>query len=143
MLPIIGHGAIPTGIALGLSAWGSFLLCELGFIVPAVAIYGIGDAVLAWKERRQGWIKRTVDAVLRHTHARVGNEVGTAGLIGLAAFVALPIPGTGVWTGTLGAFLLRIPFRTAAPYILAGNIAQGIIMMLATTGTVAAFRAFL
>ena len=48
---------------------------------------------------------------------------------GLLLFVAIPLPGTGVWTGTLAAVLLDLRFKTAFPAILLGNIIAGLIML--------------
>jgi uncharacterized membrane protein len=142
-LPILEHGAIPTGIALGLPVWQTFLLTQIGYAATVTIVYALGDAGIAWAHRREGRIRRLVDAVLHHLHGKVNRRMGTLGLLGLTAFVSLPIPGAGIWTGSGGAFLLGIPFRTAFPYILAGNLINATIMTLATTGTVAAFRFFL
>ena len=139
--PLLGHGAIPAGIVYyKLSVWATFLLTELGYAVAAIAVYAAGDLFVAWKEKREGRLRRWLETALHHAHAKVHRNVGTVGLIGLAAFVALPVPGAGVWTGTLGAYLMDIPFRKAAPYILAGNVINGIVTLLATDGSVALLR---
>lgn len=61
--------------------------------------------------------------------------------VGLFAFVAVPLPGTGAWTGALVASLCGLPKRYAIPTILLGVMAAGVIMSLASYGVVAAWGA--
>ena len=61
---------------------------------------------MAWVERRRGWLHRITDIVLRRAHGKLNGDVSRLGLVGLMIFVALPFPGAGAWTGSLGAFIL-------------------------------------
>ncbi len=63
--------------------------------------------------------------------------------LGLFAFVAVPLPGTGAWTGALVASLCGLPKRYAIPTILLGVMTAGVIMTLASYGVVSAFSIFL
>ena len=54
------------------------------------------------------------------------------GAIALITFVAIPLPFTGAWTGSIGAFLFNIPFKKAFPLILLGVLISGAIMLLLT-----------
>ncbi len=138
------RAAIPVGI-LGyrLSVLETFLLAQLGNAVPIVLIYAAGDWWVRFVERRKGFLHRVTHAVLERTHAKLHGGVSRWGLLALATFVAIPLPGTGAWTGTLGAYILHIPFRKSLPYILLGNAVAGLIVTLAVTGSVAAFKVFL
>lgn len=62
--------------------------------------------------------------------------------LGLYAFVAVPLPGTGAWTGALVASLCGLPKRYAIPTILLGVMTAGVIMTLASYGVVSAFHIF-
>ena len=62
--------------------------------------------------------------------------------LGLFAFVAVPLPGTGAWTGALVASLCGLPKRYAIPTILLGVMTAGVIVSLASYGVVAAFSIF-
>lgn len=138
------RAAIPVGI-LGyhLPVWETFLLAQIGNAVPIFLIYAACDWWVRLMERRRGILHRITHAVLRRTHEKLHDGVSRWGLIALATFVAIPLPGTGAWTGTLGAYLLHVPLKKALPYILLGNLVAGAIMTLATTGGVAFFKVFL
>ena len=62
--------------------------------------------------------------------------------LGLFLFVAIPLPGTGAWTGSLVAALFGVPKRYALPTIFLGVLTAGAIMALASYGIVAAFQIF-
>ena len=62
--------------------------------------------------------------------------------LGLFAFVAVPLPGTGAWTGSLVAALFGVPKRYAIPTIFLGVLTAGAVMALASYGIVAAFQIF-
>lgn len=63
--------------------------------------------------------------------------------LGLFAFVAVPLPGTGAWTGALVASVCGLPKRYAIPTILLGVMTAGVIMSLASYGVVSALRIFI
>ena len=63
--------------------------------------------------------------------------------LGLFAFVAVPLPGTGAWTGALVASVCGLPKRYAIPTILLGVMTAGVIMSLASYGVVSVFRIFI
>ncbi len=136
--------AIPVGIAaFRLSAAQAFLWGELGNLVPILLVYGVGDAWVAFVERRRGVLHRVTDRVLKRTHAAIKGNVERWGLLALVLLCAVPLPGTGAYTGALGGFVLGIPLRRAFPAIVLGNVIAGVIMALATTGAVTAFKVFL
>ena len=138
------RAAIPVGIiGYKLPIWETYLLAQLGNALPAVVVYAVAAWWVGLVERRRGFLHRLTHHVLRRTHEKLNGDVGRWGLIALAIFVAVPLPGTGAWTGALGAYLLHIPFRKAFPYIILGNFISGAIMILAVTGSVAFFRVFL
>ncbi len=138
------RAAIPVGI-LGyhLPVWETYVLAQIGNAVPIFLIYAACDWWVRLMERHRGVLHRITHAVLRHTHEKLHGGVNRWGLIALAVFVAIPLPGAGAWTGTLGAYLLHVPLKKALPYILLGNLVAGAIMTLATTGGIAFFKVFL
>jgi uncharacterized membrane protein len=138
------RAAIPVGI-LGyhLPVWEVFLLAQLGNAVPVVLIYALCDWWVRMIERRKGLLHRVTHAVLQHTQEKMHGGMSKWGYAALVIFVAIPLPGAGAWTGTLGAYLLHIPLKKAFPYIILGNLIAGTIVTLAVTGVVAAFKVFL
>lgn len=59
---------------------------------------------------------------------------------GLLLFVAIPLPGTGVWSGSLAAALLDMRFKWAFPVIFVGNLIAGVLEMLLSNGVVSLFK---
>lgn len=138
------RAGIPVGIlAYHLPVWEVFLLAQIGNAIPVALIYGLCDWWVRLMEKRRGILHRITHAVLEHTHRKMHGGVGKWGLAALVVFVAVPLPGMGAWTGTLGAYLLHLPFKKAFPYIVLGNVIAGAIVTLAVTGGVAAFKVFL
>lgn len=144
MVPLVElQGAIPFGYAAGLSLTLAFLFGELGNAVPILAIYALGARWIAWTEKRQGFLHSLTHWVVERSKHKTHGKFERAHLVALAIFVALPFPGAGTWTGSVGAFLLGIPFREALPYVIAGNIANGLAVSLAVSGSVALAKFFL
>ena len=71
-----------------------------------------------------------------------GKAIGTLAAFGLYLFVAIPLPGTGAWTGSLIAALFGMKRRHALPAIILGVLTAGVIMTLASYGVVEAFKFF-
>lgn len=133
MIPITElRVAIPLGIVQGLEPLTCFFYAILGNFVP------IMPALLFWPFffRLLGKI-RPLQAPLERVLARFrrrGKQVERYGWIGLALFVAVPLPGTGIWSGTVIAFLFGVPFWRATLAITLGEIIAGVVVALATVG---------
>ena len=65
------------------------------------------------------------------------------GHLGLIILVAVPLPMTGGWTGSIVAFLLGVSFNKAMPAITVGLVLAGVVVTLAVTGVLTAIRAFI
>ena len=76
------------------------------------------------------------------TPAKSGKAAGTLAFLGLYLFVAIPLPGTGAWTGSLVAAVFGMKKRRALPAVILGVLTAGVIMTLASYGIVSAFRFF-
>lgn len=130
MVPVVElRGAIPVGIVENDLPWVWVLLVAVvGNLVPVPFIlFGMDWVVRVFG--RIAILGRFFDWVLTRSR-RKGGIVERYGLIGLMFFVAIPAPGTGAWTGSIVAVLLGIPFRQAAPVIVAGVVAAGIVVTL-------------
>lgn len=133
MLPVIElRGAIPIGMAMGMSAFQAFITCFIGSLIPVpVLIFSIRP-ILRWLTRTKILVN-SVKGIIQKTFNR-SYYVKKYGFWGLLLFVAIPLPGTGVWSGTLAAVLLDIRFKTAFPAILFGNLIAGILIMTLSHG---------
>ena len=78
-------------------------------------------------------LNRVVDALERKAHLK-GRRVNKYKYLGLALFVAIPLPGTGAWTGSLAAAFLDMPLRKAIPSVIAGVAAAGMAISILTYG---------
>ncbi len=142
MVPIIElRGAIPVGAVMGLPWWSNYLMAVIGNCLPVPVILLTIRHVLAWMKTT----KRLAGIALwlEKKGARGSEKVMRYASFGLLLFVAVPLPGTGAWTGALAASLLNMRMKYALPSIFAGVLIAGAIMALASYGIVGIFEIFL
>lgn len=127
-LPIIElRGAIPVGISLGLSPIHATLISLVGSMIPVPFIlFSIRPIFNYLKTTRM--FKKLVHKLTDKSMSKSG-KIQKYGAWGLLVFVAIPLPGTGVWSGSLAAALLDMRFKWAFPAILVGNIIAAVIIM--------------
>lgn len=126
-LPILElRGAIPLGLGMGMGPWHVFLLSVFGNLLPIFPLVWLIRPTYNWLHRR-GWT-RLADRLLARTRVKSAS-VAKYGAIGLMLYVAIPLPGTGAWTGALAAFIFGIPKRWALPAISVGTAMAGLIMI--------------
>ena len=131
------RGGIPLGLAVGLSpplAVGLALFGNLA-IVP-ILLWGLG-----WGEsllRRWPWAERRIDRIFARTR-RKGAWVERFGALGLVLLVAIPLPGTGAWTGAIASFLLGVPRRRALLLISIGVVVAASLVTAASLGAIRLF----
>lgn len=137
-LPIIElRGAIPVGMSLGLSSYHSAVISFIGSMIPVpVILFTIRPIFNYLRETKlfKKLVHRLTDKSLNKS-----GRVQKYGAWGLFFFVAIPLPGTGVWTGSLIASLLDMRFKWAFPAIFFGNLIAGIIIMSISHGVVSVF----
>ena len=132
-LPVIElRGAIPVGISLGLSPLHAAVLGFIGSMIPVpFVLFSIRPIFNYLKKTR--FFRKFVDSITDRSMAKSGN-IKKYGLWGLILFVAIPIPGTGVWTGSVIAAMLNMRFKWAFPAIFVGNLIAGILIMALSEG---------
>ena len=121
------RGAIPAGIAAGLDPWLACGAAIFGNLLPVPFIILLVRQVF---DRL-----REIDALERRAHLK-GRLVRKYRLLGLMLFVAIPLPGTGAWTGALIAAFLNIRLRHALPAITLGLLIAGSLVTLMTLGLI-------
>ena len=142
MVPVIElRGAIPLGAALGLPIWTNYLVSVLGNFVPVPFILLFIRHILAWMKTTKHFAK--IALWLEEKAEKHSDKVTRYATFGLFLFVAIPLPGTGAWTGGLVAALLQMRMKHALPSILLGVMTAGVIMALASYGVVGIFQFFL
>ena len=136
MLPLIElRGAIPVGIGMGLPILPTYLVCVVGNMLPVPFIILFIRQIFAWMRRHMPKLDGFVAKIESKAHLK-GETVQKYGPLGLLIFVAIPLPGTGAWTGALVAALLDMRMRKAVPSILLGVLIAAGIMTAITFGVI-------
>ena len=132
MLPIIElRGGIPFGVALGLNPWAAFFASVIGNLLPLPFIVVYIRRIFFWMRRHMPRLNDLVDRMERKAHLK-GRKVTRYKYLGLMIFVAIPLPGTGGWTGALAAAFLNMPLRKAMPAMSAGVLIAGFLVTFLT-----------
>lgn len=132
MLPIIElRGGIPFGVALGLNPWAAFFASVVGNLLPLPFIVVYIRRIFLWMRRHLPRLNDLVDKLERKAHLK-GRKVTRYKYLGLMIFVAIPLPGTGGWTGALAAAFLNMPLRKAMPAMSAGVLIAGFLVTFLT-----------
>ena len=137
MVPLIElRGALPIALGMGLPAVPAYIICIIGNMLPVPIIYFFARKVLLWGAGKK-YIGKFFTFCLEKGDKAGKKLVETAGrgglFVALMLFVGIPLPGTGAWTGALGASFLNMGFKSTVASVSLGVIIAGIIM-----GTVSA-----
>ncbi len=137
-LPIIElRGAIPVGISMGLSPIHATVLSFIGSMIPVPILLFTVRPMFDYLKKTKTF-KKMINRITSRS-LRKSDKIRKYGFWGLILFVAIPLPGTGVWSGTLAAALLNMSFKRAFPAILIGNIIAAITIMVLSNGVVKVF----
>lgn len=133
MVPVLElRGAIPIGVAGGLSPLVAMLIAIAGNLVPIPFLIIFTRRIFNWlktKERVRHWVER-----LEARATKKSQVVLKYASIGLCILVAIPLPGTGAWTGALVAAVLDLRLKKAMPAIILGVMIAGLIVTCLTYG---------
>ena len=128
MFPIVElRGAIPVGVAFGINSWELYALAVIGNMLPIPFILWLSRPILNFFlntrifRKLGNWIQKKVD--------NNKEKIVKYGAWGLFIFVAIPLPGTGAWTGALVAALIDLRMKKAIPSIFFGVLTAGAIML--------------
>ncbi|KUH34677.1 ligand-binding protein SH3 [Thermococcus celericrescens] len=133
-----GRYAIVYGIGRGYPLWETLLAASLGVLLLSLVL----PAALPYIDRLMLWLEGTFLRKIAHLYLyyveRVRKKahpyVEKWGFIGLTIFVAIPLPGTGVWTGALAAYLLAIGRKQTVPALILGGLLSMVITLLPALG---------
>lgn len=137
MLPVLEiRGAIPVGVALGLDPWLAFAVGFVGNMLPIPFLILLTRRVIEWLKKHNILVKFT--RWLEDKGSKGAQKVKKYSFWGLFILVAIPLPGTGAWTGALAASLLDMRLKRALPAIAMGVAAAGLIVLAVTYGVISA-----
>lgn len=136
MIPVVElRGGLPFGIAHGLDYPLALAAAVLGNMLPVPFIIVYIRRIFAWLRRSNRPVDRIITKLEKKAHLK-GRIVQKYSTIGLCILVAIPLPGTGAWTGALVAAMLDIRLRRAVPAIFLGVCIAASIMTAITFGAI-------
>ncbi len=142
MCPIIEiRGAIPVGVGLGLTYFQSFVIGFIGNIIPIYFIVKYIQPLFNFLGRFR-FFKKIIDWASEKAikHIEESERLQNFTALGLFLFVAIPLPGTGAWVGSLIANFLHLPVKKAWLPLALGVLTAGIIVLIATGSVVTIFK---
>ena len=133
MVPVLElRGAIPIGVAGGLTPLAAMLVATVGNMVPIPFLIVFTRRIFNWLKTK-GRLRRLVEK-LEARATEKSQLVLRYAWVGLCILVAIPLPGTGAWTGALVAAVLNMRLKKALPAITLGVIIAGFIVTCLTYG---------
>lgn len=127
MLPLIElKGSIPVGLVMGIDFFRTYIISFLGSVFPAIPILLWIMPVFDWMKKNSK-LGKYVDWA-KNKASKKQNQVIKYEYLGLFLFVAIPLPGTGVWMGSLIASILGLSKLKSFGCIFLGNAIAGIII---------------
>lgn len=134
MVPVVElRGAIPFGVASGLSIWTSILVSIFGNLVPVPFILVFIRRIFSWLRTRNEKLNALVTRLERRAEQKKETVIRYA-FWGLVILVAIPLPGTGAWTGALVAAMMEMRVKRALPAIVLGVIIAAVVVAVITCG---------
>lgn len=129
MLPIVElRGALPMAINLFKMPWPkAFLISFLGNLIPVPFIFWLLNPAVRLLSKIK-FMKKFFEWLFERTRRKGNKLIEKYEEIGLLAFVAIPLPGTGAWTGILIAFLFGLDFKKSFSVITIGVFIAGVIV---------------
>lgn len=126
-MPVVElRGAVPVGVWMGLPITQILPVCVAGNMAPIIPLLFL---------LRNDKLKKLMSPILSRAEKKSAS-LGVGSIekqwASLAAFVGIPLPGTGAWTGAMGAFLLGMPTAVAVSSIFTGVVSAGVIMSAIT-----------
>lgn len=133
MFPVVElRGAIPLGVGLGLDFYKVFVVSVLGNMLPVPFVVMFIRPIVEYLKKKKAFGKLAKKFEQRTMNK--SEKITKYKMLGLFIFVAIPLPGTGAWTGAALAGLMNMRLKTSVPSILFGVVTAGIIMSLISHG---------
>lgn len=130
LLPISElRGAIPFAVLNGMHPLAAYFYCVFLNALLGPLVYVFLDSLhkLFYK---MNWYKNLFDLLVSRARTKVSDKVDKYGYVGIMLFVGIPLPITGAYTGTLGAWILGLDRKKTCLAVAAGAVISGIIVSL-------------
>lgn len=137
MMPIIElRGGIVAAKLLNLEMLPAFIICFIGTILPTPFILLFIRKIFDWMRNTR--LVKLVNRMEEKGKSKFA-KIEKYKTFGLLIFVAIPLPGTGAWTGSLAAALMKMPFKNAMISVVGGTLLADIIMCILSYGVLGIF----
>ena len=138
MLPISEiRGAIPIGFfCYHLSLWKVFFVALSGNILTTLILLLFLKRISLFLKRQKNFLRNFWDLLLNHYYLKHKKTIKSLGAVALVIFVAIPLPFTGAWSGSLIAFIFNLSFKKSFFLISIGIILAGILVSLGCLGLI-------
>ncbi len=136
MIPI-AENRIAIPVALGvykMSVWQAIFWASIGDVIATIFIVYSLDRIYSFMSNRANFIDKTFDWFFSRAERKFAKKYEKWGEIALLLFVAVPLPITGAWTGSIASFIFGIKPWRALLFISLGVIISSCIVALASLG---------
>lgn len=124
------RASLPVAIFYyGFSPAQAVFFSIIGNIIPLIFIFFLLIPLLSWAKKHSPIVHHFIENHLRKLELKHGQKYHRWGALFLFVFVAVPLPGSGVWTGSILAVLFGMKPRLAVPAIFFGLIASASIVL--------------
>lgn len=138
LLPILElRGGLIAAQLLGMNLLPAFVICFIGNLLPIPFILLFIKKIFQFLKDHTTRLKNLVEKLEKRAYSK-SDKVEKYKQWGLLLFVAIPLPGTGGWTGALVAAMLEMPIKKSFPVIALGVFIAGIIMSVFSFGLLGA-----
>lgn len=127
------RGAVPYGVAADLPLPAVLAVSVIGNMIPVPFIILFIRQIFAWMKKKSERLRGIAERLEARAHAK-GDILVKYETLGLFILVAIPLPGTGAWTGALVAAIFDLRMKNAVPAIFFGVIVAGLIMSVLSYG---------
>lgn len=141
MIPFTeSRASIPIALELYKFSPGEVILwATLGSFIPGIIIVFFMDPLYAFVMRYASWSEPFFQWVFKRTRSKFSKQRELKGALALAAFVAIPLPGTGVWTGSLAGWLFGLKKRDTLISVGLGALVDAVLVTLIAIGIISIF----
>ena len=134
MTPIMElRASIPLGVALGMDIYVALIISIIGNIFPSLFLIPLTGKVFDFLRGRAGFIDRFINKMEKKAESKF-HLIEKYKKLGLTILIAIPLPGTGVWTGCLVASMLNMKLKDAIGSVIVGTLIAAIIVTIITYG---------
>ncbi len=146
ILAMVPVGELRVALPMALTVYDvpvvpAMLLTIIGNMVPVYFLLIVFERIVSWSRERWQWAAKFWEWLFARTHRKLKDKVEKYGPLALALFVAVPLPVTGAWTGTVAAFVFGLHKGKAFGSILAGVCIAAVVVAIITLGASATVRA--